>query len=63
MLKKITSGIVSAVLLGASVMSSAPYAVMNTATAADGKFNYVDALDGGATRYISIIPLYALSRF
>ena len=45
MLKKITSGIVSAVLLGASVMSSAPYAVMNTATAADGKFNYVDALD------------------
>lgn len=28
-----------------------------------GSINYVDALDGGATRYISIIPLYALSSF
>ena len=45
MLKKFTSGLLSAVILGASVISSAPMAVINTATAADGKFNYVDALD------------------
>ncbi|WP_028517950.1 glycoside hydrolase family 9 protein [Ruminococcus flavefaciens] len=45
MLKRFTSGLLSAVVLGASVMSSAPFTVINTATAADGKFNYVDALD------------------
>ena len=45
MLKKFTSGLLSAVILGASVMSSAPMAVIDTATAADGKFNYADALD------------------
>lgn len=45
MLKKLTGGIVSAVLLAASTVSALPAGVMTTVNAADGKFNYVDALD------------------
>ncbi len=45
MLKKMTGGIVSAVLLASSTVSAMPADVMTTANAADGKFNYVDALD------------------
>lgn len=45
MLKKLTGGIVSAVLLAASTFSAMPAGVMTTVNAADGKFNYADALD------------------
>ncbi|WP_303836754.1 glycoside hydrolase family 9 protein [Ruminococcus flavefaciens] len=45
MLKKLTGGIVSAVLLASSAVSALPAGVMTTVNAADGKFNYADALD------------------
>ena len=45
MLKKLTGGIVSAMLLASSTVSALPAGMMMTANAADGKFNYVDALD------------------
>ncbi|MBP5579756.1 MAG: glycoside hydrolase family 9 protein [Ruminococcus sp.] len=46
MLKKLTGGFLSAVLLATSTVSAMPAGVMlTTANAADGKFNYVDALD------------------
>jgi len=45
MLKKMMGGIMSAVLLASSTVTAMPTGVMNTAVAADGKFNYVDALD------------------
>lgn len=44
MLKKLTGGVLSAVLLAASAVSPLPTGVMD-ADAADGKFNYADALD------------------
>ena len=43
MLKKLTGGIVSAMLLASSTVSALPAGVMMTANAADGKFNYVDS--------------------
>ena len=45
MLKKLTGGIVSAVLLASSAVSALPAGVMTTVNAADSKFNYADALD------------------
>ena len=45
MLKKLTGGIVSAVLLATSTVSAMPAGVIGTAVAADSKFNYADALD------------------
>ena len=45
MLKKMAGGIVSAMLLATSAVSAMPAGVMTAANAADGKFNYVDALD------------------
>lgn len=45
MLKKLTGGILSAALLAASTVSALPTGLMTTVNAADGKFNYVDALD------------------
>ena len=44
MLKKLTGGVLSAVLLAASAVSPLPTGVMD-AGAAEGKFNYADALD------------------
>ena len=45
MLKKMMGSIMSAALLATSTVSAMPAGVMNTAVAADSKFNYVDALD------------------
>ena len=45
MLKKITGGILSAVLLASTTVSALPAGVMTTVNAADSKFNYADALD------------------
>ena len=45
MLKKLTGGILAAVLLASSSVTAMPAKDMSTATAADSKFNYADALD------------------
>ena len=45
MLKKMTGGILSAVLLASTTVSALPAGVMTTVNAADSKFNYADALD------------------
>ena len=45
MLKKLTGGILSAVLLASTSVSALPAGVMTTVNAADSKFNYADALD------------------
>lgn len=45
MLKKLTGGILSAVLLASTTVSALPAGVMTTVNAADSKFNYADALD------------------
>ena len=45
MLKKLTGGILSAVLLASTAVSALPAGVMTTVNAADSKFNYADALD------------------
>ena len=45
MLKKLTGGILAAVLLASASVPAMPAKDMSTATAADSKFNYADALD------------------
>ncbi len=45
MLKKMMGSVLSAALLATSTVSALPAGVMNTAVAAESKFNYADALD------------------